>query len=636
MDVSVEHHFGDEASFRIDEPVVHIEHGIGLLRGIETIAAADPELGEDTLRLEYAGGTMLMLPVHEINFLWSYGAASAPLDRLGGESWSKRRAEILQEIEATAKQLLALAEAREAQIAPKLAAPVREYERFAAGFHYPLTADQERAIGEVLDDLGSGHPMDRLLCGEVGFGKTEVALRVAAAAALAGKQVAVVVPTTVLARQHFGTFRRRFAPFGIEVQLLTRFVKPADARLVKEGLRNGTVRVVIGTHAVASRGVHFKDLGLLIIDEEQRFGSALKQKLRDFGKGLHVLAMSATPIPRTLQRALAGLQTLSTLESPPARRLAPRTVLTRFGPALIRDVLLYEKNRGGQSFLVCPRIEDLEPMAQQLRQTMPGLRVVTTHGKLPPAEVDEAVVSFAEGRGDVLLTTNIIETGLDIPRANTILIWRPDRFGTAQLHQLRGRVGRGRRRGLAYLLTDPETELPGATQARLQALTELSQLGAGFAVSRRDLDLRGAGDLLGPEQTGHIRQIGLDLYRHLLHRALSQARSRQTGKRRNRASAPGYSRRNSGGLRQRPGSTHQSVCQACPHGHAGADRGVRGRAGGSFRGSADRHQKPARFSAGGNVGGRHRHCSDRCRPGRGCIYVPSGSAQRRPRLCEND
>jgi transcription-repair coupling factor (superfamily II helicase) len=256
----------------------------------------------------------------------------------------------------------------------------------------------------------------------------------------------------VLAKQHLGTFRRRFAAFGLKIELLTRSVKPAEARLVKHGLRDGTVHVVIGTHAMAGKGVRFKELGLLIIDEEQRFGSGVKERLRAFGDGLHVLTMSATPIPRTLQRALAGLQRLSTLQTPPVRRLPVRTVLTQFDPALIRDVLLYEKNRGGQSFLVCPRIEDLEPMAEQLRRTVPALRVLMIHGKLPPAEVDEAVVSFAGGGGDVLLTTNIIETGLDMPRANTILIWRPDLFGTAQLHQLRGRVGRDRRRGLAYLL----------------------------------------------------------------------------------------------------------------------------------------------------------------------------------------
>ena len=516
----------DRNPLTIDGAVVHLDHGIALLRGIETVAAST-EAPQETLRLEYAGGTTLMVPVQEIGSVWGYGSAgdTAPVDRLNGEAWTKRRAEIEGEIRESARTLLQLLRERERVEAPKLVPPPRQYERFAAGFPFLLTPDQAQAVEDVLADLNSGHPMDRLLCGDVGFGKTEVALRAAAAAVLSGKQVAVLVPTTVLARQHLGLFRRRFAGFGVRIELLSRLLKPAELRDVKQGLRDGDVAIVIGTHAIASKDVRFRQLALLVIDEEQRFGARIKEKLREFGRGLHVLTMSATPIPRTLQRALTGLQSVSALETPPARRLSVRTVATRFDAALVRDALSFERSRNGQSFFVCPHIEDLEPMSERLREIVPQLRVVVVHGKLQPAEVDEAVVAFAEGRGDVLLSTNIIEAGLDIPRANTILVWRPDRFGAAQLHQLRGRVGRGRRRGLAYLLTDPDVELPPSAEKRLQTLTELDRLGAGFAVSRRDLDLRGAGDLLGEAQAGHIQAIGLELYRYLLDRILAETRT---------------------------------------------------------------------------------------------------------------
>jgi transcription-repair coupling factor (superfamily II helicase) len=510
---------GGEPTLQIGGRVVHLEHGVGLLRGIETVAVAEmPE--QDVLRLEYAGGTTLMVPVQEIGSVYSYGAVSSavPLDRLGGEAWPKRRAEIEAAIAETAKEIADIVREHDAQPAPKLSPPARQYERFAAGFPFLLTPDQAQAVEDVLADLASGRRMDRLVCGDVGFGKTEIALRAAAVAVLSGKQAAVVVPTTVLARQHLGIFKRRLAAFGLRVELLSRLLTAPEARVIKKGLRDGEIDVVIGTQAIAAADVRFKELALLIIDEEQRFGARLKEKLRQFGEGLHVLTMSATPIPRTLQRALVGLQSLSMLETPPARRLPIRTVLRPFAPDMVRDALFYERRRGGQSFFVCPRIEDLEPTAARLCEIVPGFQMTVVHGKLPPAEADEAMVAFAEGQGDILLATNIIESGLDIPRANTILIWRPDRFGAAQLHQLRGRVGRGRRRGMAYLLTDPDTTLPAATERRLRSVTELDRLGAGLAISRRDLDLRGAGELLGEAQTGHIRMIGIELYQELLDR----------------------------------------------------------------------------------------------------------------------
>jgi transcription-repair coupling factor (superfamily II helicase) len=351
-----------------------------------------------------------------------------------------------------------------------------------------------------------------------------VALRAAAAAALAGKQVAVVAPTTVLVRQHVQTFRRRFAGMGLEVAHLSRLVKPAEARAVKQGLASGSTLIVIGTHALAGKGVRFKDLGLLIIDEEQRFGTNQKQALRRLGKGVHVLTLTATPIPRTLESAMVGLQDLSIIATPPARRQPVRTFLSSFDPVTVRAALIRERARGGQSFVVCPRIEDIEPMTARLRELVPELQLVVAHGKMPADQIDATMVDLADGVGDVLLATNIIESGLDVPRANTILIWRADRFGLAQLHQLRGRVGRGRARGTAYLLTDPDAKISKATEQRLRTLEAFDRLGAGFAISGRDLDHRGAGDLLGEEQAGHIKLIGMGLYQHLLSRALAVAR----------------------------------------------------------------------------------------------------------------
>jgi transcription-repair coupling factor (superfamily II helicase) len=514
-----------DGELRPGDIIVHIDHGVGRLTGIETLAPEGGVAG-DALVLEFADGAKLLVPVEDFSRIWRYGAASekVALDRLGGEAWAKRRAELQIQIQDEAQRLVALAAERASKSAEPLVAPPRDYDRFAAGFRFSETADQARAIEAVLEDLASERPMNRLVCGDVGFGKTEVALRAAAAAALAGKQVAVAAPTTVLVRQHVQTFRRRFAGLGIEVAHLSRLVGSAEARSVKEGLADGVTPIVIGTQALAAKGVHFKDLGLLIIDEEQRFGTKQKEALRSLGQGVHTLALTATPIPRTLQSALVGLQDLSLIATPPQRRQPVRTFLAPFDPVTVRTALIRERRRGGQSFVVCPRIEDMEPLAGQLRNLVPELQLVQAHGRMPAETIDAAMVDFADGVGDVLLATNIIESGLDVPRANTILIWRPDRFGLAQLHQLRGRVGRGRARGTAYLLTDPEQPLSKATEQRLRTLEAFDRLGAGFAISGRDLDLRGAGDLVGEEQAGHVKLIGLALYQVMLVRALAVAR----------------------------------------------------------------------------------------------------------------
>jgi transcription-repair coupling factor (superfamily II helicase) len=466
------------------------------------------------------------VPVEEGAKLWRYGADpdAVTLDRLDGSSWEKRRADVDQTLAATARQLIELAREREARTAPVLDPATDRYEKFVSGFPYVETPDQLRAVEAVQADLRSGKPMDRLVVGDVGYGKTEVALRAAAIAALSGKQVAVVAPTTVLVRQHFGEFRRRLGRIGVEVAGLSRLSTAADTKVAKQGLADGSIQVAVGTQMLAGKNVQFADLGLVIIDEEQRFGAADKAKLRALAGGVHVLTLTATPIPRTLQTALVGLQDLSLIATPPARRLPTRTTVSAFAAEPVKAALLRERRRGGQSFVVVPRIEDMAPMAQRLRALVPSLSLREAHGKMPAAELDEAMLAFAAGDGDVLLATNIIEAGLDIPRANTMLVWRADLFGLAQLHQLRGRVGRGKVRGYLMLATEAEAEIAPATLKRLRTLEALDQLGAGFAISARDLDLRGAGELLGEEQAGHMKLIGVGLYQHLLEQAIRTAR----------------------------------------------------------------------------------------------------------------
>ena len=425
--------------------------------------------------------------------------------------------------EIAAKALAKHIAQRRRRRAPKLVAPGPAYERFVARFPYFTTVDQAKAIRDVLDDLASGHPMDRVVCGDVGFGKTEVALRAAAAVALSGKQVAIVVPTTVLARQHVATFRKRFAPFGIEVGSLSRATSAQEMRETKEGLRSGKMKVVVGTQAIASKDVKFAKLSLVIVDEEQHFGAAEKAKLSGLAKGVHTLWMSATPIPRTLAAGLAGFRDLSVIASPPVHRLPIVTRIAPLSDAAIAAALLREQRRHGQSFLICPRIQDLDPLLARVQAVAPELRIVCLHGKLPADELDDRMMSFVEGEADVLLATNIVESGLDIPRANTIVVCWPEKFGLAQLHQLRGRVGRGGTRAFAYMLTESSSEQSGK---RLAVLEEFSRPGAGFAISERDLDLRGAGDLLSERQSGHVQVFGPVLYSHLLKQASEKASDR--------------------------------------------------------------------------------------------------------------
>lgn len=514
-----------EPELRLGDVVIHEDHGVGILVGLEYAEIAG--VVRDVVRLEYYGGATVLAPVEDFGRLWRYGSepAAIALDRLNTDAWHKRRAEISLQIDATAAHLVELAKTREDTTCDPVVPPKSALNAFAARFPFPETPDQVAAIDAVLSDLASGRPMNRLVCGDVGFGKTEVALRAAAALALSGRQVLVAAPTTVLARQHVDTFRRRFEGTGVQIGHLSRLSGPGEGRLIRAGLKTGDIGIVIGTHALASEALEFSDLGLTIIDEEHRFGSRLKQVLQR--RAPHTLVMTATPIPRTLLTALIGIQDVSVIASPPSRRRPIRTFLTDYDGGSVRTALLREKQRGGQSFVVVPRVEDIGPISDELARLVPELTITAAHGQMTTTEIDDAMVGFADGDSDVLLATNIIETGLDVPRANTMIVLRPELFGLAQLHQLRGRVGRSRAQGFVYLLTEPETDLSEATRARIGTLEAFDRLGAGFAISARDLDLRGSGDILGDDQAGHMKLIGFALYQSLLERAVRAARGEQ-------------------------------------------------------------------------------------------------------------
>ncbi|WP_374531300.1 transcription-repair coupling factor [Novosphingobium sp.] len=509
--------------------VVHMDHGIGRYIGLQSIPVGDSP--HDCVALEYAGGDKLYVPVENIDVLSRYGAENdfVALDRLGGEAWQKRRARLKERIREIAHELLKTAAQRALRQAPVLAVDPVTYDQFAEKFPWAETEDQERAIEDVLEDLAAGKPMDRLVCGDVGFGKTEVALRAAFVAAMAGQQVAIIAPTTLLARQHFTCFRVRFAGFPLNVGRLSRLVGEKEAKATREGLADGTMDLVIGTHALLSKSVKFKRLGLVIVDEEQRFGVNHKEALKQLRTDVHVLTLTATPIPRTLQMAMSGLRELSTIQTPPVDRLAVRTYVMEWDDMVMREALLREHHRGGQSFIVVPRISDMEQIEQWLRDTVPEIRFVTAHGQMAAGEVEERMSAFYEKKYEVLLSTTIVESGLDIPSANTIIIHRADRFGLAQLYQLRGRVGRSKLRAYAYLTTPADSQLSEVAEKRLKVLGDLDSLGAGFQLASHDLDIRGAGNLLGDEQSGHIREVGFELYQSMLEDAILAAKAGEMG-----------------------------------------------------------------------------------------------------------
>ncbi len=504
--------------------VVHADHGIGRYEGLTQIPVQ--KAPHDCVALEYAGGDKLYVPVENIDILSRYGAESegVALDRLGGEAWQRRKSRMKERIREIAGDLIRIA-AERALRPGAVAEPDTGYAAFSDRFPYEETDDQDRAIDDVIGDLGAGKPMDRLVCGDVGFGKTEVALRAAFVAAMAGLQVAIVAPTTLLARQHYQTFKERFQGFPIEIGRLSRLVPPKEASATKETLKAGKTDIVIGTHAVLSKTVEFRKLGLVIVDEEQRFGVAHKERLKNLRTDVHVLTLTATPIPRTLQMAMSGLRELSVIQTPPVDRLAVRTYVMPWDPVVVREALLREHYRGGQSFFVVPRIADLPDIEEFLRNEVPEVRYVVAHGQMAPTEVEERMSAFYDRKYEVLVSTTIVESGLDIPSANTLIVHRADRFGLAQLYQLRGRVGRAKIRAYAYFTTPANRLLTETADKRLKVLAGLDSLGAGFQLATHDLDIRGAGNLLGDEQSGHIREVGFELYQSMLEEAILEAKA---------------------------------------------------------------------------------------------------------------
>jgi len=508
--------------------VTHIEHGVGRFTGLQTIEVVGAP--HDCLELQYDGGK-LFLPVENIELLTRYGAdeGNAQLDRLGGAGWQQRKARAKQRVREIASELIRIAAARQLKSIEPAEAPQGLYDEFCAKFPYQETEDQEKAIADTIEDLAKGRPMDRLVCGDVGFGKTEVALRAAFVEAMSGNQVAVVVPTTLLARQHFRNFAERFKGFPIKVRQLSRFVSTAEARETKEGLKTGDVNIVVGTHALLAKSIAFSNLGMIIVDEEQHFGVAHKEQLKALKADVHVLTLTATPIPRTLQLALSGVRDLSLITTPPVDRLAVRTFVTPFDPLVIREALLREHYRGGQSFYVAPRIADLREAEEFLKATVPEVKARVAHGQMSPSVLEEVMTSFYERQIDVLVSTNIVESGLDIPTANTLIVHRADMFGLSQLYQLRGRIGRAKSRAYAYLTTPATFKITETAERRLQVLQSLDQLGAGFSVASHDMDIRGAGNLLGEEQSGHVREVGIELYQEMLEEAVAQLREGSDG-----------------------------------------------------------------------------------------------------------
>jgi transcription-repair coupling factor (superfamily II helicase) len=499
--------------------VTHIEHGVGRYIGLKAIDALGAP--HDCLELQYDGGK-LFLPVENIELLTRYGSdEGAQLDRLGGAGWQQRKAKMKERVRAIAAELIKIAAARQLKSLPPVEPPSGLYDEFAARFPYQETEDQEKAIGEVIGDLSAGRPMDRLVCGDVGFGKTEVAMRAAFVAAMSGEQVAVVVPTTLLARQHYRGFAERFSGFPLKVRQLSRFVDAKDAKETRAALAEGTVDIVVGTHALLAESITFKRLGLVIVDEEQHFGVIHKERLKNLKADVHVLTLTATPIPRTLQLALSGVRDLSLITTPPVDRLAVRTFVTPFDPLVVREALLREHYRGGQSFFVAPRISDLREAEEFLKSVVPEVKSAVAHGQMSPKVLEEVMTAFYERKVDVLVSTNIVESGLDIPTANTLIVNNADKFGLSQLYQLRGRIGRSKQRAYAYLTTPAEKRLTETATRRLEVLQSLDQLGAGFSVASHDMDIRGAGNLLGEEQSGHVREVGIELYQEMLEEAVS-------------------------------------------------------------------------------------------------------------------
>ena len=507
--------------------VVHVEHGIGRYEKLETITSSGLE--HDCLMLSYHGGDKLYLPVENIDMLSRYGKDSTDimLDKLGGVAWQARKAKIKERIKIMAEQLIRIAANRAVASTEPLVAPMGGFAEFCARFGFTETDDQLDAIHAVLEDMASGKATDRLVCGDVGFGKTEVALRAAFVAAMAGYQVALVTPTTLLARQHGKVFTERFKGFPVSVSVLSRMTTAKEAQTIRENIKTGAAQIVIGTHALLADSIQFNNLGLLIVDEEQSFGVGQKERLKELKGDIHVLTLTATPIPRTLQMALSGVRQMSIIATPPVDRLAVRTFIGAWDNVVLKEALMRERFRGGQSFVVCPRIEDMPRLYERVVKLMPDAKIISAHGRMSPAELDKAMTAFGEGQADILISTNIVESGIDIPSANTMIIHRADMFGLSQLYQLRGRVGRSKQRAYAYLTTDAHKVMTKGAKQRLEVMQTLDKLGAGFTLASHDLDIRGAGNLLGDEQSGHVKEVGVELYQEMLRQAVELAQKKR-------------------------------------------------------------------------------------------------------------
>ena len=511
----------EAASFIEGELIVHREHGIGRFEGLITVEVG--ETRHDCLKLIYDGGDKLFLPVENIDLVSRYGASDGPvpLDKLGGVAWQKRKSALKKRLKMAAEALIKVAAERAATPAPVVVAEPGVYDEFAARFPYTETEDQLTAIEEVRADLAAGHAMDRLICGDVGFGKTEVAMRAAFIAASQGMQVAIIAPTTLLARQHFKTFTERFRDLPFTIRMLSRLTHAKDAEQTKALLPEGKVDIVIGTHALLAGGVQFKNLGLLIVDEEQHFGVQQKEKLKQLKANIHVLTLSATPIPRTLQLSLSGVRELSLITTPPVDRLAVRTYVMPWDPVVLREACLREYHRGGKIFVVTPRVKYMDELKDKLTKLVPEIKIVAAHGQMGAQALDKTMNAFYDGKYDLLLSTSIIESGIDIPTANTMIIDRADMFGLSQLYQLRGRVGRSKTRAYAYLTLPHGKKLNREAERRLEVMQQLDTLGAGFQLASHDMDIRGFGNLLGEEQSGHVKEVGIELYQAMLEEAIA-------------------------------------------------------------------------------------------------------------------
>lgn len=515
----------DVSSLSVGELVVHIAHGIGRFMGLETVMAGGAP--HDCLKILYAHDDKLFVPVENIDVISRYGAddEKIQLDVLGGAAWQAKKAKVKEKIKDIAEKLIKLAAERHLKSAEAFYTQGGVYDEFCSKFPYTETDDQLKAIKDVLQDLNAGEPMDRLVCGDVGFGKTEVALRAAFTVAMSGAQVALIVPTTLLARQHYINFCERMQGFPLKVRMLSRLSTAKEVKNTKEGMASGEVDIVIGTHALLAKDIKFSNLGLLIIDEEQHFGVAHKEKLKALKSDVHVLTLSATPIPRTLELSLTGVKQLSIIATPPVDRLAARTFVMPFDRVMMKEAIYREKFRGGQTFFVCPRVSDIPEMEKILRALVPDIKIAIAHGQMPPSQLEDIIGDFADGKYDLLLSTTIIESGIDMPKVNTMIIHRADMFGLAQLYQLRGRIGRSKIRGYCYFTIPPKKKLNQTAEKRLAILQALDTLGAGFSLASHDMDIRGSGNVLGTEQSGHIKDVGIALYQHMLEEEIQRQKA---------------------------------------------------------------------------------------------------------------